>query len=385
MRIILVDDDKISLKVLEMTMQKIQGIEVIGRFIDSQEALNAVEGLGVDAIFLDMEMNPIGGLAFAKELLIRKHDIEIVFVTAHSEYALEAFEVSAVDYLLKPVRLERLKKTIASLEKRIRAKEKEEKIKKKEEETAQGAKSEGGSYIHSFGSFRLLDVNKKDIKWRTKKVKELFAYLWHHREQPCHKMRIIEDLWPDMDLDKATTLFHTTLYSLRKTINKMGWEKPIVLQGEKYFLNFPTESDWEKFESLLESTEINESQVKEILRLYEGDYFEEENYEWILYDQQKIKESLFYYLEQYVMDLWVFSENQKAYPILGHCLEKMLELDPYNEQWAGSLMTYYINANDKGKFIHFYESFKTRIEEELGLDLSKDVMGIYKKYISKMG
>lgn len=48
-------------------------------------------------------------------------------------------------------------------------------------------------------------------------------------------------------------------------------------------------------------------------------------------------------------------------------------------------MTYYINANDKGKFIHFYESFKTRIEEELGLDLSKDVMGIYKKYISKMG
>ena len=131
-------------------------------------------------------------------------------------------------------------------------------------------------------------------------------------------MRIIEDLWPDMDLDKATTLFHTTLYSLRKTINKMGWEKPVVLQGEKYFLNFPTESDCEKFEGLLESTEINEAQVKEILRLYEGDYFEEENYEWVLYDQQKIKESLFYYLEQYVMDLWVFSKNQKAYPILEH-------------------------------------------------------------------
>jgi two-component SAPR family response regulator len=374
MRVVLVDDEAMSLKVLEMTLQKIEGIEVVGKFTDPQEALNRIQNLETDVVFLDMEMGSINGLEIAEQMLLRKYDIGIVFVTAYSEYALEAFEVSAIDYLLKPVSVERLKKTIFNLKKRIITH-------KNEEITIQNQKTEEQFYIYSFGRFRLLDADKNDIKWRTKKVKELFAYLWHFRERPCPRMRIIEDLWPDIPLDKAVALLHTTIYSLRKTIKQMGRENPIILKNEKYFLNILIKSDFEDFNIMLKSNLITHSYIKEILKSYQGDYFEEENYEWLFYEQQKIKENLMVYLKKYVLTFINSNDIQKTSTLLENCLEKMLQIDPYNEQYANLMIKYYIEINNKGKLIQFYKGFKNRIEKELGLRLSEETIKLYQQYI----
>jgi two-component SAPR family response regulator len=373
MRVVLVDDEEMSLKVLEMTLQKIEGIEVVGRFRDPEEALNKIENLETDVVFLDMEMRPINGLEIAKQMLLRRYDIGIVFVTGHSKYAVEAFEVSAIDYLLKPVSVERLKKTIFNLQKRIV-------IDKSEKIALQNQNTEEQFYIHSFGRFRLIDTDKNDIKWRTKKAKELFAYLWHFRERPCPRMRIIEDLWPDIPLDKAAALLHTTIYSLRKTIKQMGYENPIILKNEKYFLNILIKSDFEDFDRILKSNLITHYYIKEILTFYQGDYFEEENYEWLFYEQQKIKEKLMAYLKKYVLTLTDSNDIQKTNTLLENCLEKMLQIDPYNEQYANLMIKYYIEINNKGKLIQFYKEFKNRIEKELGLRLSKEIIKLYQQY-----
>lgn len=376
MRVVLVDDEAIALKVLEMTLQKIEGVEVVGKFTDPQEALTRIENLETDVVFLDMEMGPISGIEIAREMVLKKYDIEIVFVTAYTEYALDAFEVSAIDYLLKPVSVERLKKTVFNLKKRIV-------LHKNKEITLKNQKTEELFYIYSFGRFRLLDSDKNDIKWRTKKAKELFAYLWHFRESPCPRMRIIEDLWPDTPLDRAAALLHTTIYSLRKTIKQMGYKNPILLKNEKYFLDILIKSDFEDFNSYLEDTQVTHTSIQKLINLYQGDYFDEEDYKWLVYDQYQIKRKFINYIKKYVLLYSDSYEKEKNNNLIEDCLEKMLEFDPYNEFYATLLLKYYINLNEQVKLIDFYERFKNKIQEDLGLNVSQDIMQLYQHYWAK--
>src|SRR5699024_10415720 len=72
--------------------------------------------LAADVLFLDIEMPNTNGLELAEKIIEVNPNIEIVFVTAYNEYAVQAFEVNALDYLLKPVKTERLAKTLARLD-----------------------------------------------------------------------------------------------------------------------------------------------------------------------------------------------------------------------------------------------------------------------------
>ncbi len=88
-------------------------LEILGTAHNGREALAKVESLGPDILFLDIRMPGLSGLQVAAEL---PDDIHVVFVTAYDEYAVNAFEVAAADYLLKPVTEERLETTIKRLQ-----------------------------------------------------------------------------------------------------------------------------------------------------------------------------------------------------------------------------------------------------------------------------
>lgn len=88
-------------------------LEILGTAHNGREALAKVETLDPDIVFLDIRMPGLSGLQVAAEL---PKDIHVVFVTAYDEYAINAFEVAAADYLLKPVTAERLETTIARLQ-----------------------------------------------------------------------------------------------------------------------------------------------------------------------------------------------------------------------------------------------------------------------------
>lgn len=94
-----------------------QGIRLkqFGEFTNPLEALERVDALKADAAFLDIEMPGMDGLELAGRLMDRQRRLEVVFVTAYNEYAVEAFELHALDYLLKPVMKERLQKTMRRL------------------------------------------------------------------------------------------------------------------------------------------------------------------------------------------------------------------------------------------------------------------------------
>jgi DNA-binding LytR/AlgR family response regulator len=112
LRCLLIDDEPPALKVLSRYIDAINGLEIAGQCKNAIEALDILHQKTVDVIFLDIKMPHIIGTDFLKNL---SHPPKVIFVTAYREYAVDGFELDAVDYLVKPVSFERFFKAITKL------------------------------------------------------------------------------------------------------------------------------------------------------------------------------------------------------------------------------------------------------------------------------
>ena len=122
LKILVVDDEQLARDELCYQLGRIDDVEVVGQAGNGLEALTAVDRVGPDLIFLDIQMPGLGGFEVARRLLTRDGEAPaLVFVTAFDQYAIEAFEVNAVDYLLKPVEPGRLEQALERARRRIDA------------------------------------------------------------------------------------------------------------------------------------------------------------------------------------------------------------------------------------------------------------------------
>jgi len=117
MRVLLVDDEPPALERLAAFFGNIPGTAIVGTAANGIEAQAAIERLRPDLVMLDIQMPEMGGLALAGTLPFDERP-EIVFVTAFEQFAPDAFEVEAADYLLKPVRLDRLRQAVERAKRR---------------------------------------------------------------------------------------------------------------------------------------------------------------------------------------------------------------------------------------------------------------------------
>jgi len=114
-RILIVDDEPLAAERLMMLCAGLEGICVIGHASDGDAALAMIEQGGPDLLLLDIAMPRMDGVSLARILERRMPRPAVIFVTAYDHYAVDAFDVAAVDYLLKPVAAERLERAIARL------------------------------------------------------------------------------------------------------------------------------------------------------------------------------------------------------------------------------------------------------------------------------
>jgi len=112
LRCLLIDDEPPALKVLAKYIASLNDMEIVGQCGNAIEALGVLRHKAVDVIFLDIKMPRIIGTEFLKNL---SHPPKVIFVTAYREYAIDGFELDAVDYLVKPVSFERFFKAITKL------------------------------------------------------------------------------------------------------------------------------------------------------------------------------------------------------------------------------------------------------------------------------
>lgn len=369
LKAIIIDDEKLAIEALKSVTRQIEGLEVIGAYTNPLEALYNLEEDGViDVIFLDIEMGTSHGVELAKKLRERYPETKIVFVTAHAEYAVDAFSVRAFDYLLKPVHQGRLQETID----RIR------------EETGQAnspiEKGEPSLRVNVMGNFQLYKNKTEEIKWRTKKVKELFAYIWHHYPEPVSRSRIMEDIWGEQQGDSAVQLMHTSFYHLRKAIRDSGFQNPVQFINEQYVLNLPIQSDLCQLETIMAKNSLKEADIEKMLELYKANYLEGEDYDWALSKQQQIKLSFLTKLEDFVVQQM---DKQQVSHLVETSLDYVVDLDPYNERYIYLFIDYHGKARNLQKMIKAAGHFEDLWTKELGISIPKEISALYYKYMTE--
>lgn len=112
LRTLVVDDEKPIVDELVYLLTRDDRIGAIHTALSGPDALRALESLEIDLVFLDIAMPALSGLDVARVVARFREPPKIVFVTAHEDHAVDAFELNAVDYLLKPVRAERLRESV---------------------------------------------------------------------------------------------------------------------------------------------------------------------------------------------------------------------------------------------------------------------------------
>jgi len=110
---ILVDDERLARNDLRLLLQNHKNVQILGEAANGLEALDLIKEVSPDLVFLDIQMPGVNGFDVLEQI---NSDIKVIFVTAFDEYALRAFEVNALDYLLKPVSTERLQQSLERLE-----------------------------------------------------------------------------------------------------------------------------------------------------------------------------------------------------------------------------------------------------------------------------
>ncbi len=119
LRVLVVDDEQLAREELCFLLGQVGNLEIAGQAKDGVEALRLTGELKPDVVFLDVQMPGLTGFEVARRLLQVDAPPQLVFVTAFDQYALDAFSVNAVDYVLKPVDAERLDQTIERVRQRL--------------------------------------------------------------------------------------------------------------------------------------------------------------------------------------------------------------------------------------------------------------------------
>ena len=270
MKAILIDDEPLALQGLCLELENIGGIEIMGLFDHAVHALEYLESNCPDVIFLDIEMPAINGLELFEKITEIYSDVQIIFVTAYREYAVEAFALHSTDYLVKPVQRDRL---VAALD-RIQLKKPAPKDAKLE--------------VRCFGHFSFY-LNGEDINlnWRTRKAEELIAYLIFNKGFFVAKEKIADALWPDLDGDKSMANLYLAHYYIRKQSLQNGLAIPVQsATGKMRFCFDQVRCDLMEFMHLAEElgtiTSENIHLAEKALSLYHREPFEDSYYHWLI-------------------------------------------------------------------------------------------------------
>ena len=163
---IIVDDEPIAREILENHLRKIEAIDVVATCRNAIEAFNELNSNTIDLIFLDINMPEISGLSFAKSI---NKNIKVIFTTAYREYAVDGFNLQAVDYLLKPISFDRL---LQSVNKYL-----DENISIEKESTSE-IKEEKNDFIFVRSDRKMVKINFSEINY----VESFSDYIKIHLE-----------------------------------------------------------------------------------------------------------------------------------------------------------------------------------------------------------
>lgn len=357
-RVIIMDDEPLALINMEKKLEEFNSIEVIKSFTTAKDLLAEGPSLDFQVAFLDVEMPGMNGLEIARLLKEWNKNIFIVFVTAYRDYAVQAFEIHSIDYLLKPISKARLETTINRIQELLHLENKSTPIQ---------IRNKPALTIHCFGGFVVLH-NGKAIHWRTLKTKELFAFLFSNLNNHVPRDTIIEALWADTDFKKARVQLHTTVSYLRTTLSSLGYSEVIQYANGCYILQLEDfQCDAHDLEHILngktKTGKIDIEKAEALLQNYQGEFMASLDYPWITSRANFINNKFTLLLHDLVEHYTAIQDVKKREEILLITIEH----NPYSDKTIRQLIKHYIEVDNRAGAVKVYNSFKSTLLADLGI------------------
>jgi|GEM_PF-218650 len=377
MKVMLVDDEPVMHLILSKMLEKHPGIEVAGAFADASAAAEFLDAnRDVELAFVDISMPGGNGLDFAAKLEQAGSSMQIVFVTSHKDRAIEAFELSALDYLVKPVTHERLERTMRRAFERRRALP----------STPIPDLSSTTEQIHiaTLGDFSVWS-DKGRVKWMSTKSAEIFAYLLLHRGRWISRHRLISDIFAGMNGGSVEKYLNTSIYQLRKSLEPVGLRESVRSMNDGYVLELEQAFvDYEMFErqaARLGSLHGgNIAEALEVERLYTGEMFENKSYVWAIQETERLA-------AKYTAFVREAGEVLLAQPDAATATKLLLKLharDPLDEAVVRLLMRKHALEQDKKALTAQYTEYVKLLGKELGIKPSRELLLLYDALLSEL-
>lgn len=219
----------------------------------------------------------------------------------------------------------------------------------------------------------LPDKDGKEMKWRTKKARELFAYLFHLQGNSVSREVLIELLWPESGMKSAIALFHTTLYSIRQAFTQEGLEELISYENKKYSLNMAlVDSDLAELNAYAHDLTACENDPERMISLYPGSYMGNSGYLWSYGMARELEDQYLATLRTGAAKRMAQERPEAAIPFF----QRILEADPYNEETVRQLIHCLYKSGKQAEAKQQYDRTQKLYREDLELDLSSSFQEI---------
>jgi two-component system, LytTR family, response regulator len=224
MNVVIIDDESTTLFHHAQQVSTIPHWKVVKTYQQPSQFVQELSQLEFDLLLCDIELPGMNGLEIAQIVSKQQPHVKIVFLSAYSQYAYNAFRLEAFDYLLKPLKHSEL-------------------LQLDEKLTRYGLKNPKKvsmtNIVRCFEFFEIVTKEGNKVKWTTQKAKELAMFFIFHQNKPILKSDVIRSIWPDLIYNQEDSHFHMAMYRLRKTISNYSLDISIQSQSgskEGYFI-----------------------------------------------------------------------------------------------------------------------------------------------------
>jgi len=364
MRAVLIDDDVHSLRKLAYLLAK-NNVDIIATFSSPFDGYNYIVREKPDIVFLDVDLPDIDGLKLGVTIHKSMPLVSLVYVTSYSQYSLKAYEAHPVDYILKPIDEERLKKTVEFIRRSLRAR---------------GREQESNLKIKCFGRFEMLN-GKKPVKFTTAKAQELLAFLICNVNRVIDRNELMDLLFDHRDEKKRTNHFRVTLCRLRKSLAAANIKREqLVITNDCAIQIAEGICDYVDFSNfLMRNKSINCSnadQAMKIIDSYQQDLLIDIDALWVMEFREYIAvqaEELMHKTAMYYTAISKFEQAEKI-------LIKLVEMNSVSELGWMSLLDLYIKADMPDKYTYYYRRYAKFMYEELNMKPDSKYTELYNSY-----
>ena len=349
----IIDDDPPSIKIIEYFLKTYGMVEIAGTFTDPLTALARFEKDKPQLVFLDINMAEMNGMEAGERIMDMSPETDIIFTTAYDHFAVDAFELNAADYIVKPVMKPRFDKSMDRIVRKY----------------GRVGEEKGRLSIRCFGKFGIFFERQEPVKWRTEKSRELAALLVYRGGREISRDEIIELLWHDTEPERAVHYLHNSIYYIRKSFEDYGIGGDLIkISGTYAFIISGTvDSDIGRYRELLARQETDNAALDALLSISRSGFMEGEDWDWAFPERAGIEEK---YLNTALMLSAAYiksKEISKAEEVLRQAYGK----NPFDERISSRLIRLYIHSNQSIKAVLHYNAYAELIKNELGINPGK--------------